>query len=131
MQYATTNGARLPYDEHKANDPDVAVYRINGVFFFGAAASIGAVFDALAETHKALVIDFSGVPFVDSSAANTIEGLARKARRKNMHIYLAGTSHAIREAFFAHGLKPPYVHYENDVSHAKVKARHLIERAQQ
>ncbi len=122
-----TDGQRTPYTESTASDPDVAVYKINGVFFFGAAASIGSVFDAIADTHKALAIDFSSVPFADSSAANTIEGLARKAHRKGVHVYLAGTNHATREEFFSHGLKPPHVHYELDVRHAMSKARQAID----
>jgi SulP family sulfate permease len=122
-----TDGQRTPYTESTASDPDVAVYKINGVFFFGAAASIGSVFDAIADTHKALVIDFSSVPFADSSAANTIEGLARKAHRKGVHVYLAGTNHATREEFFSHGLKPPHVHYELDVRHAMSKVRQAID----
>ncbi|MGE3247192.1 MAG: SulP family inorganic anion transporter [Beijerinckiaceae bacterium] len=121
------DGPRQPYNP-AAGDPDIAVYRISGVFFFGAAASIGAVFDSIADTHKALVLDFTAVPFVDSTGANTIEGLARKAHRKNVQIYLAGTSHAVRESLFALGLKPPHVHYELDVAHAVSKARHHIER---
>lgn len=120
------NGNRAPYDPVAINR-DVAVYRISGAFFFGAAASIGTVFDSIAETHKALVLDFSAVPFVDSSGANTIESLARKARRKNMHIYLAGTNHSVREELFSHGIKPPHVHYEHNVPHAISKAQHLIE----
>jgi len=120
------DGQRTPYTDSTASDPDVAVYKINGVFFFGAAASIGSVFDAIADTHKALVIDFSSVPFADSSAANTIEALARKAHRKGVHVFLAGTNHAIREEFFSHGLKPPHVHYELDVRHAMSKARQAI-----
>src|SRR5690606_29910000 len=38
-----SNGGRTPYDERREVDPEVVVYRITGAFFFGAAASIGAV----------------------------------------------------------------------------------------
>lgn len=123
-----TDAQRKPYDP-AGGDPDIAVYKISGVFFFGAAASIGSVFDAIADTHKVLVLDFSGVPFVDSTGANTIEGLARKARRKGVHLYIAGTTHAVRQDLFSHGLKPPHVHYELDVTHAISKARHMLEHA--
>ncbi|MBM3483292.1 MAG: sodium-independent anion transporter, partial [Alphaproteobacteria bacterium] len=56
------NGSRRPYDEARDVDPNVVVYRISGVFFFGAAASIGSVLDRIADTHRALVIDFTAVP---------------------------------------------------------------------
>ncbi|HRK96723.1 MAG TPA: SulP family inorganic anion transporter, partial [Rhodospirillales bacterium] len=69
---------RIAYDETMGKDPNVVVYRISGAFFFGAAASIGSVLDRIADTHRALVIDFTAVPFLDSTAANTIESLAHK-----------------------------------------------------
>ena len=62
-------------------DPEVVVYRITGAFFFGAASSIGSVLDRIADTHRALVVDFSAVPFLDSTGAHVIEGLSRKAAR--------------------------------------------------
>jgi SulP family sulfate permease len=38
-------------------------------------------FDRIGEHPKAYVIDFSTVPVIDSTAAATIEGFARKGRR--------------------------------------------------
>ena len=69
------------YDAALATDPDIVVYRISGAFFFGAAASVGAALDRIGEHPKAYVIDFSAVPIIDSTAAATIEGFTRKARR--------------------------------------------------
>ncbi|MCA1300518.1 SulP family inorganic anion transporter [Stappia indica] len=112
------NGERQPYDEADAADPNVVVYRISGVFFFGAAASIGAVLDRISDTHRALVIDFAAVPFVDSTAAHTIEGLVRKATRRGVRVVLTGTSHDLRKDLFAHGIKPPLVRYEETIARA-------------
>ncbi|MFP4538929.1 MAG: SulP family inorganic anion transporter [Dichotomicrobium sp.] len=117
------NGKRTPYDEAQATDPDVVIYRISGAFFFGAAASIGSVLDRIADTHHALIIDFSAVPFLDSTAANTIDGMARKARRSGVAVYLTGTSHQIRKELFAHDIKPPLVRYSSKVEDAVRKAR--------
>nr|WP_295837318.1 SulP family inorganic anion transporter [uncultured Azospirillum sp.] len=108
------SSARTPYDEAAA-DPDVVIYRISGVFFFGAAASIGSVLDRIADTHRVLIVDFSAVPFLDSTAANTIEGLAHKAARRGVKVILTGTSHALRQDLFNHGLKPPLVAYERTI----------------
>ncbi|WP_434623319.1 SulP family inorganic anion transporter [Azospirillum sp. B2RO_4] len=108
------DGARKPYDEAAA-DPDVVIYRISGVFFFGAAASIGSVLDRIADTHRVLIVDFSAVPFLDSTAANTIESLAHKAARRGVKVILTGTSHALRQDLFSHGLKPPLVAYERTI----------------
>ena len=116
-------GARRPYDEAQANDPDIVVYRISGVFFFGAAASIGAVLDNISDTHRALVIDFAAVPFVDSTAANTIEGLAHKAARRNIRIVLTGASRVVRQELLAHGIRPPLVEYASDIEAAVADLR--------
>ncbi len=116
------NGGRTPYDQAEASDPEVVVYRISGAFFFGAAASIGSVLDRIADTHKALIIDFAAVPFVDSTAANTIEGLVHKTERHGVKVYLSGTSPGVRRELFVHGLKPPHVHYENSIASAMSKA---------
>lgn len=120
------NGGRRPYDEATQNDPDIVVYRISGAFFFGAAASIGSVLDRIADTHRALVVDFSAVPFLDSTAANVIEGLAHKAARRKVRVYLAGTTHQQRKHLFAHGMKPPLVRYASRVEDAVRKARRAI-----
>jgi sulfate permease, SulP family len=118
------DGGRGSYDESTASNPGVIVYRISGVFFFGAAASIGAVLERVADPHRALVIDFAAVPFLDATAANTIEGLARKVRHRGVKVVLTGTTHAIREELFAHDVKPPLVTYERnvDVALRKLKA---------
>ncbi|MBM3541150.1 MAG: STAS domain-containing protein [Alphaproteobacteria bacterium] len=108
---ADSNGGRVPYDEAASSDRDVMVYRISGAFFFGAAASIGAVLERIHDSHKALVVDFSAVPFVDATAANTMGGLARSAARRNVALILTGTSAAVRKDLEAHGLAPPAVGY--------------------
>jgi len=113
--------ARTPYDEAVANDPEIVVYRIRGAFFFGAAASIGAVLERIADTHRALIVDFSAVPLVDSTAANTIEMLAHKAARRGIKVVLTGTTHNLRRALFAQGVKPPLVRFDRTIERALAK----------
>jgi len=120
------NGGRAPYDETAAMDPDVVVYRISGAFFFGAAASIGSVLDRIADTHRALIIDFAAVPFLDSTAANTLEGLTHKATRRGVKVVLTGTSHEIRKELFLHGIKPPLVSYEPSIDKAVATVRRVV-----
>ena len=123
------NGARQPYDEAVANDPEVVVYRISGAFFFGAAASIGSVLDRIADTHRLLIIELSGVPFLDSTAANTIESLAHKARRRGVAVHIAGANADVRGALHAHQIDPPLVHYAATVEAAMRRGRTVIEAA--
>ncbi len=44
---AADEAGRPPYDPGLAADPDIAVYRITGAFFFGAAAAVGGVLDRI------------------------------------------------------------------------------------
>lgn len=94
-----------PYDAAVATDRDVAVYRITGAFFFGAAATVGSVLDRIADQHKAFVLDFSAVPFIDSTAANTIEGLVRKTRKAGGIILISGASPTVTATLGAHGVR--------------------------
>jgi len=118
------NGDRTPYDKTLANDKDVLIYRISGVFFFGAAASIGPVLDRIAETRSDVIVDLSAVPFIDSTAAETIKGLAQKAQRRGLIFTLTGTTHEMRIELFMQGIKPPLAHYEQTIEKA-LKHREL------
>ncbi|WP_417699278.1 SulP family inorganic anion transporter [Pseudophaeobacter sp.] len=108
---ADTAHPRGEYDAERAADPDVVIYRLTGALFFGAAASIGSVLDRIQDTHKALIIDFSSVPFLDSTGANMIVGLAQKAQKQGVAVWLTGASSDILRVFVTHGLNRPLVHY--------------------
>ena len=73
--------------------------------------------------HRLLVVDFAAVPFIDSTAANTIESLAHKARRHGVEVYLTGTNHDVRRELFAHHIKSPLVHYATSVDDAVRKGK--------
>jgi SulP family sulfate permease len=106
-----TNAERRPYDEALATDPDVVVYRITGAFFFGAAAAIGAVLDRISARNRALIVDLSAVPFLDATAANTLEGLARKTAKRNVRVVITGANEDVRRDLHVHGVTPPLVGY--------------------
>jgi sulfate permease, SulP family len=95
----------------RATDPDTVVYRISGVFFFGAAATVGTVLDRIADQHKNFILDCSEVPFIDSTAANVIEGSVRKARRQGVRVLIAGASAEVRKMLEAHHVRGPDVEY--------------------
>lgn len=114
---------RTAYHEAQAANPDVVIYRISGALFFGATASIGSVLDRIQDTHKALIVDFSAVPFLDSTGANMIEGLAHTARKQGVALWLTGASRDIQRVFVTHGLKRPLVHYAATVDEALARVR--------
>lgn len=115
---ADSTDPRATYDEEQAANPDVVVYRITGALFFGATASIGSVLDRIQDSHKALIVDFSAVPFLDSTGANMIEGLAHKAHKRGVGLWLTGASRDIQRVFVTHALKRPLVHYAASVEDA-------------
>lgn len=109
---------REAYDEEVAADPDIVVFRVSGALFFGATATIGSVIDRAPDGHRALVLDLSAVPFLDSSGANMIEGLAQKARRRGVTLWLTGASRDVRRALLRHGLRRPDVRYAGRIEDA-------------
>ncbi len=120
---ADSASPRRAYDEEVAANPEVVVYRITGALFFGAAASIGSVLDRIQDSHKALIVDFSAVPFLDSTGANMIEGLAHKAHKRGVALWLTGASRDIQRVFVTHGLKRPLVHYAATIEEALAAIR--------
>ncbi len=109
---------RGAYDEELAANPNAVIYRITGALFFGATASIGSVLDRIQDSHKALIVDFSAVPFLDSTGANMIEGLAHKAHQRDVALWLTGASEDIQRALIAHGLRQPIVRYASTIEDA-------------
>jgi SulP family sulfate permease len=122
---AANGGRRNPYDVELATDPDVIVYRISGAFFFGAAATVGAALDRIGEHPKAYVIDFTDVPVLDSTAAATIEGFVRRARRQGVLVYITGTKREVRRVLITHGVRPPLARFRSTLSAAVAASRRL------
>jgi SulP family sulfate permease len=112
------DGDREPYDSHLAADPDVLVYRITGAFFFGAASTVGAVLDSIADTRRAFVVDFAAVPFLDSTAANAMSRVATKAQRQGIALFITGASPTVRRALLTHGVRPPRARYRETIARA-------------
>lgn len=112
-----------PVDEAQASDPQVLIYRISGAIFFGAVSAVATVLERIGDQHRVLVIDLSDVTLVNSSAANMIEGLAHKAERRGVAVYLTGTTPELRRAFMTHGAKPPLVRYTRTIDRALAMAR--------
>jgi SulP family sulfate permease len=109
---------RGAYDAAVASAGDVVVYRLSGAFFFGTASMVGAVLDRIGDQHKAFVLDFAAVPFVDSTAANVIASLAARTARHKVELHLCGARPAVRQALAAAGLQPPVATYSTNIEDA-------------
>ena len=104
-------------------DPNIVIYRISGPFFFGSAASVGSVLDQISDRHHALILDFSDVPFIDSSSAHVIEALAHKTHKRKARLYLANVSPLVQKDLVAQGIKAPLVDYAASLVAALEEAR--------
>jgi SulP family sulfate permease len=119
----------LPQEDHAADEResesaaklvaaagrDTVVYRITGAFFFGAAATVAAALDRIAERPRNFVLDFSQVPVIDSTAAVTIDGFVRKQQARHVRVFVAGASRHVRQELLSHGITEPRVHFRPDV----------------
>lgn len=120
---------RPPYDPALATDRNVVVYRLSGAFFFGTASTVGAVLDRIADERKAFVIDVSAVPFIDSTAANVIAGIGRKAARHGIRVFVTGATPAMRHALLRAGARRPHVRYLPQIEDAVREAHAFAKQA--
>ena len=114
----STNGDRAAYASNLATDPNTIIYRLSGAFFFGAASSVGSVLDRIADQRKNFILDFAAVHFLDSTAANVLEGAARKAHHAGIRLFITGASTQARHMLFTHGVRPPQVEYAPTIQNA-------------
>ena len=115
------NGDRQPYHAEAEGSPDLVIYRLSGAFFFGAASTVGTTLDRIADRHSSFILDFSAVPFLDSTAANIIEQSVRKAERRGIRFFITGASPAVRRMLLTHGVRPPHVHYAATIADARAE----------
>ncbi|MCB1424428.1 MAG: SulP family inorganic anion transporter [Zhengella sp.] len=111
-----------PEQDEAGDDPGIVVYRISGAFFFGAASTVGSVLDRIADKHRVFILDCSAVPFLDSTAANVIEGSLRKAERAQVSMIISGASGPVRHMLESQGVAAPRVRYAPDIATARAMA---------
>lgn len=95
---------------------DVVVYHLNGPWFFGAAARLGAVLDQVSEHPRAFAVDFTGVPLIDSSGAYAFALLARKMARKGGRLVISGARPELRRVLHQAGVHGDQVLFVADLS---------------
>ena len=103
-------------EQHETAREDRVVYHLEGPYFFGAAAQLGSVLDRIAEAPRALVLEMSGVPLIDSSGARGLHSLAARARRRGGRLYLVGLRDTLRRQLERQGVTEPEVLYLPDVA---------------
>ncbi|WP_137158181.1 SulP family inorganic anion transporter [Rhizobium sp. FKL33] len=108
-----------------SDNPDIVAYRLEGAFFFGAAASMGAVLDQISDRARIFILDVSRAAYIDSTAANVIEGMAKKAQRRGVTVIIAGASPDMEAILRAHHAGPPLTVFAPSVETAFQQAGEL------
>lgn len=115
----SVNGDRAAYDAAEGSSPETVVYRISGAFFFGSAATVGAVLDRIADQRRNFILDCSAVPVLDTTAANVIAGVARKAHRAGIRFVISGAAPPVRRMLQRQGARRPHAVYAASLKDAR------------
>lgn len=100
---------RSAYDPSAQANDEVVVYRITGPFFFGAATQLTTTLARIGTRPKRLILDFSGVPLIDSTGAATLKGVIEDMGRRGCEVVLVAMSRPVRRALVRFGLRRPDV----------------------
>jgi SulP family sulfate permease len=114
----TTEGPERPLD---AMDADTVTYRLDGAFFFGAVAAAGAVLDRIGDDHRNLVLDCSGIGFVDTSGVNLLASVIRKAVRQGVEVYVITERRELRTMLHHQEVPEQGVHFVETLAQARAQ----------
>lgn len=103
------------------NGGEIVVYRIAGPFFFGAASQIAVVMEQIGTPPKAYILDLSSVPLADQTAAQTIITFAKKAKRHDARVMIAGARRDVVRTLLKAGLDRSLVDYASSVEEARAR----------
>lgn len=116
-------GRRDAFDAKDAAAHGIMVYRIRGIFFFGATAEVSAILDRIGAHPRVLILDFSEVPLIDSTGAKAVAAFVRKLDRTKTQVYLTGLRPRLRRALLTAGIRKFPVRVAPDVDTALKRAR--------
>lgn len=112
----TSQQEELPLDN---SDYGTVIYRLDGAFFFGAVAAASAVLDRIADGHRNLVLDCTGIHFIDTSGANLLAGVIRKAQKGGVKVYVVSDRPEIRVMLSHHELHAQDIVFTSTLSQAQ------------
>ncbi len=111
------------YDPAEAGQGDIAIFRIRGAFFFGAAATAGAALARSTGRPRAFVVDLSEVPFLDSTGARSLEMLAERTHAHGGRFYLTGANPDVRRTLAIRHVGAPAVTFLPTIEDAVAEAK--------
>lgn len=120
--------ARSAYSGPAQLPEGVEVFRINGPFFFGAAARLGDELDQMRLPPKVFILRMGNVPFIDASGVAALEKFVAGAFARGTRVILCGVQPDVREVIEKLGLTagPRAVTVTKNFEKALVAARELV-----
>jgi SulP family sulfate permease len=76
----------------------VAVYKVGGPFFFGAADKMADSIGQTGDTPKVLILRLKAVPFIDATGIHALEEILHRCQRTGTTLKLAGVQPAVRKS---------------------------------
>lgn len=117
---------RTVYERRTDIPDDVEVFRIDGPFFFGAAARLGDVLDRLGTPPKAFILRMGNVPLIDASGAAALEKFIDDAARRGTRTILCNVQGEVEQVIRALGLtSKPSVSQAKNLQKALLAAREI------
>ena len=83
--------------------PGVRIFQFRGPLFFGASSGMTTVLTSFTDWPKAVILRMREVPFIDATAIDSLEELARLAERNGCRIIMSGLQAQPREALHRFG----------------------------
>ncbi len=88
----------LELHEEKLIIPEgVAVYEIDGPYFFGVANKFDEIMTRMAKPPRVRIIRMRRVPFIDSTGLHNLENLCIQSRRQGSIVILSGVTMQVRK----------------------------------
>ena len=88
----------LELHEDKLLVPEgVAVYEIDGPYFFGVANKFDEIMNRMAKPPRVRIIRMRRVPFIDSTGLHNLENLCIQSRRQGSIVILSGVTMQVRK----------------------------------
>lgn len=115
---------RTVYERRTDIPDDVEVFRIDGPFFFGAAARLGDVLERLRTPPKVFVLRMGNVPLIDASGAAALEKFIDDAARRGTRTILSNVQPEVEQVIRVLGLTDkPSVSLAKNLQKALLAAR--------
>lgn len=88
----------LELHEEKLHIPDgVAVFEIDGPYFFGVANKFDEIMTRVAKPPKIRIIRMRRVPFMDSTGLHNLENLCVQSKKQGIEVILSGVTMQVRK----------------------------------